>query len=51
VNYGYAGEILKSRNFSGWRKTYNKAEGLSYRKIGKKLGISEGMVRMGLKRF
>jgi DNA invertase Pin-like site-specific DNA recombinase len=26
-----------------------RAEGLSYRKIGKKLGISEGMVRKGLK--
>ena len=28
-----------------------RAGGLSYRKIGKKLGISEGMVRKGLKRF
>lgn len=26
-----------------------RSEGLSYRKIGKKLGISEGMVRKGLK--
>jgi DNA invertase Pin-like site-specific DNA recombinase len=26
-----------------------RAEGLSYRKIGKRLGISEGMVRKGLK--
>jgi hypothetical protein len=26
-----------------------RAYGLSYRKIGKKLGISEGMVRKGLK--
>jgi DNA invertase Pin-like site-specific DNA recombinase len=26
-----------------------RAEGLSYRKIGKKLRISEGMVRKGLK--
>ena len=26
-----------------------RAEGLSYRKIGKKLGISEGVVRKGLK--
>ena len=26
-----------------------RAEGLSYRKVGKNLGISEGMVRKGLK--
>jgi predicted transcriptional regulator len=26
-----------------------RKEGLSYRKIGKRLGISEGMVRKGLK--
>ena len=26
-----------------------RAKGLSYRKVGKKLGISEGMVRKGLK--
>jgi hypothetical protein len=25
-DFGYAGEISKSRNFSGWQKKYNKSE-------------------------
>jgi hypothetical protein len=26
IDNGYTGEILKSRNFSGWQKKYTKSE-------------------------
>jgi hypothetical protein len=30
LDVGYAGAILKGRNFSGWQKKYNKSENYGY---------------------